>query len=202
MSDLYRTAAEVPPDDAAQTSDDIADAMAAAEARRKARQKRIEALEAEREVLLAEGDEQAEEERVAYLEQEVIDRRRQRELEREHGYNRVLSVPFNAWKPDAGPALDGGGHVQAATRFVCLLPDQRGRKFKQMQRALAHFKDDRAEQAEEVERMAKGCIRYPHPERDRAMYQATINLAPAILGNLARQMIDKVAGRESDTRKK
>lgn len=173
-----------------------------AEARRIARQKRIEALEAKREELLAEGEEQAEEERLAYLEQEVIDRGRQRELERQHGYNRVLSVPFDAWKPDAGPALDDGTHIQASTRFVCLLPDARGRQFKLMQRALARLKDDRAEQAEEVERMAKGCIRYPHPERDRAMYQATINLAPAILGNLASQMIDRVAGRERDTRKK
>jgi GNAT superfamily N-acetyltransferase len=188
MGDPYRTG-DTPPEAA---KDD---------ARRRTRQK-IEALEARREELLAEGEEQAEEERLAYLEQEVSDRERQRELEREHGYSRVLSVPFDAWKPDAGPMLDDGAHVQASTRFVCLLPEARGRQFKLMQRALARLKDDRAEQAEEVERMAKGCIRYPHPEQDRAMYQATINLAPAILGNLASQMIDKVAGRERDIRKK
>lgn len=181
-----------PLDEAAQESDDITDAIRAAEERRRERKRRFEALEEQRERLLADADEQREEEQLLYLEQEIRDRERQRELEREHGYNRVLAVPFTAWKPNVG----------AATRFVVLLPDARTRQFKIMQRAIARLKDDREEQVEEVERLARNCVRYPHPERDKKMYQATANLAPGIMGNLAKQIIDKVAGREADTRKK
>jgi hypothetical protein len=181
-----------PPDVAAQESDDFTDAIREAEKARQARKARLEELEQMRGKLLEEAEEQREEEHLLYLEQEIDDRKRQRELEREHGYNRVLAVPFSAWKPGVG----------AATRFVVLLPDARTRQFKIMQRAIARLKDDREEQVEEVERLARNCVRYPHPERDRQMFEATANLAPGIMGNLAKQIIEKVAGREVDTRKK
>jgi hypothetical protein len=184
MSDPYRTAGDTPPEEAAKDE---------AEARRKARQRRMQELDEKEERRRADEREEIEEEQLAYREQEDKDEDRRRELERKHGRNRILSVKFRkAWVPEVG----------AATRFICLLPDYRGRKLKAMQKTLAHIGDDDAEKSEEVERLVRTCILYPHPERDRDMYQATINLTPLILGNLAKQMFERVAGDEEESRKK
>lgn len=177
---------------------------AATEKRRKERQDRIRELEAEEERLRADERDQKEEEELAYREQKLKDETRRRELERKHGRMRILSVPFDAWAPNAGPELGDGKHVQAATRFICLLPEARSRRFKVMQKTLARLEDDDREgRVEEIERAAREAIVYPHPDRDRAMYQATINLTTElILGNLANQMFKAMGGREADTRKK
>lgn len=195
-SNAYREPAAVSP-----LPQDEADPVAA---RRKERQRRLRELEAAEEELRADERDQAEEEELAYREQRLKDERRRRELERKHGRKRILSVDFDAWAPDAGPQLDNGEHVQAATRFICLLPEARSRRFKIMQKTLARLDDnDREGRVEEIERAAREAIVYPHPANDRAMYQATINLTTEmILGNLANQMFKAMGGREDAARKK
>ncbi len=180
-----------------QDSNESWDAAGIESARKRAEARAAEAekLRASLDEINAERAEQQAEEEHERLRQFVQDKRRQKELEQQHGFNRVLAVPFSSWKPAVG----------AATMLVVVLPDARSNTYQRLQRAgIRHKEAGEAERiVDDVESLARACIRYPNPNdpAEKPMYLATVNLAPGILANLAKQIGDAVAGREAAAKK-
>lgn len=131
--------------------------------------------------------------RTARLEQELVDRTRLVDLEEEHGFSRVLAITYDCWEPGHG----------AATMLVVELPAARTARYKRMQ-ALINNKDTKTQaKLDAIDQLARSCVLYPSPTGEEAsVYEATIELAPGLLGNAARQIIEAVQGAANEEGKK
>jgi hypothetical protein len=119
---------------------------------------------------------------VARKRQQVVDMAALSELEEEHGHNRVLRIDIEGWKSGAG----------AATLVAVLLPERRDAKFKRFQQELNKERPDSPKRIEAADRLARSCIVYPDPKDEehggKALFEATIELAPGLLTHVANQI--------------
>lgn len=134
----------------------------------------------------------ADAEKLPRLEQEAADLERVAELEEEHGSERVLVVRLpHGWTPGRG----------AATLVAALLPETEDRKFRRWKDLAMHTRNAKAADITEAEnQFAASCIVYPDrkSEAEKAMYEATIQLAPGILGHVAAQVAEWVQGKAEE----
>lgn len=121
----------------------------------------------------------------AYETQKLLDLERLDELEEEHGYGRVLRVDLGNWR-------DGSG---AVTLMVLRLPLASEAVFKRFQQQVASDKASTAAKVEAGEVLARSCVVYPNPKTEADAYNATVEMAPGVLGNLALQIVTAVQGR-------
>lgn len=136
---------------------------------------RMKELEDEEARIEKQRDERAQAEQLPFMEQKLADMRRINELEAEHGHQRVGVAPLRRWSPGRG----------AATRIAVVVPtrsEHRYQKFQEM--ILAHRKNPNGTR-KAIEELGKFVIGYPHHERDKALYDATLELAPVMLGTAA-----------------
>jgi hypothetical protein len=121
----------------------------------------------------------------AHETQRLLDLERLDALEEEHGYGRVLKVELGTWR-------DGSG---AATMMVLRLPLASEAVFKRFQQQVSSGKASPASKLEAAEVLARSCVVYPHPKSEADAYNATVEMAPGVLGNLALQIVSAVQGR-------
>lgn len=136
---------------------------------------RLKELEDEGAAIEKQRDDRAQAERLPYMEQKIADMRRINELEAEHGHSRVAIAPLKSWSPGCG----------AATRIAVAVPKRSEHRYQKFQQQiLAHRKDPHGT-TKAIEELGRNVIVYPHHERDKALYDATLELAPVMLGTAA-----------------
>lgn len=124
----------------------------------------------------------------AFAVQEADDIERLVELEGEHGFERVLRIDLNGWKPGAG----------AATLVVARVPFASEKVYKRFEETVSKPK---AENLKAAHALAEACLVYPHRTDDAALYAATLELAPGLLTHVANQIANAVQGRAEEEKK-
>lgn len=125
-------------------------------------------------------------ERIPKLTQQADDLEALADLEVEHGSERILRIDLRGWVPGRG----------AATLVAALLPEAGDHKFKRFQQVAARGeKLKSAERVDAQESLARSCVAYPNPKDNKDLYDATVALAPGILGHVAKQIVDYVQGK-------
>lgn len=127
----------------------------------------------------------------AFAEQQANDIERMVELEEEHGFERVQRLDIGGWKPGVG----------AATMVVVRIPTSSERVFKRYQDTAAKAKDGSTTRTDAVVTLGASCIVYPHRDTDKALHDATIELAPGIIGHAGAAVINTVQGNAEEEKK-
>jgi hypothetical protein len=141
---------------------------------------RLKELEREAESIDKERTAREQAEMLPRMEQHVADMRAVNKLEAEHGHNRVGVATLKGWTPGCG----------AATLIAVVVPkrsDHRYQKFQQQ--ILAHRKNPHGT-TKAIEELGSNAIGYPHKERDRELYDATLEIAPVMLNTAADMAAD------------
>jgi hypothetical protein len=136
---------------------------------------RLKELEDEAADIERQREERQQAERLPYMEQRVADMRRINELEAEHGHGRVGKAELNGWTPDRGA-------VTMLAAVVPLRSSHRWQKFQQQ--VLAHRKNPNGS-VQAIEELGRNTLAYPHPQRDKDLFDATLEIAPAMLNTVA-----------------
>lgn len=126
------------------------------------------AIEAKREA-------RANAERLPYERQRLADLTRVNELEEEHGTYRVGVAPLRGWVPGKG----------AVTRIAVVVPTRSSHRYQKFQQQIIAHRKDPSNSVKAIEELGKMTIAYPHHERDKALYDATLELAPVMLNTAA-----------------
>lgn len=145
---------------------------------------RIAAVEARRAAARAEVA-------AAHAEQQATDLEALADLEETHGYERILRIDINGWAVGQG----------AATLVVTRVPKASEKVFKRFQETVEASKKGATASSAAAETLARSCLVYPSPESAKALYDATIDLAPGILGHVALQIVEAVQGRAEEEKK-
>lgn len=128
----------------------------------------------------------ADAEKLPRLEQQAADLEAIADLEDSHGSERILRVDLRGWVPNRG----------AATLVAALLPESGDHKFARFQQVAS--KGDKLKGSERVdaqESLARSCLAYPDPKTQKELYEATIAIAPGVLGHVAKQIVEYVQGK-------
>lgn len=169
--------------------------VAAKEAAKRAEalRRRIEEAEKKREAVAAE-------EELPYLEQRAIDLERAADLEAEYGAKRVWKMDVKGWCPKE--RVKGATH-EAATLVMVKLPLRSEGNWQRFQSEIVRYREESGTKSiPEIERLARVCMVYPHPKSDKALYDATIELAPATFTTAAALINEKAGGQAEKDRKK
>lgn len=126
----------------------------------------------------------------AFAEQQADDVERLVELEAEHGFDRVRRIDIGVWKPGFG----------AATMVVVRVPMTSEKAFKRYQDTASKAKDGEG-RTNAVITLGAVCIVYPHRDSDKALYEATIELAPGVIGHAGAEVISVVQGSAEEEKK-
>ena len=137
----------------------------------------IEEIEARRAARRAEHDK-------AHAEQYAKDFEALDKLEEEHGYERVLSVTLKGWRSGEG----------AATMIVVRVPRAREAIFKRFQQQVNSNKAGAKQKVEAAELLGSSCLLYPSKTDDPECHEATMDLAPGVLGHAAALIVEAVQG--------
>jgi hypothetical protein len=141
---------------------------------------RIAAAQAKREAIKAsEAD--------AFVEQQATDLEALVELEDEHGFDRVVRIDLTGWRPGVG----------AATMVVARVPLNSEKVFKRFEDTVSK-KDSKTSTNDAGITLARACLVYP---ADKALLDATMELAPGVLSHLGLQLIKAVQGSAEEEKK-
>lgn len=122
----------------------------------------------------------------AFAEQQLVDLEALDLLEEEHGWARVLRIDLEGWRAGSG----------STTMVVCRVPvgsDVVVKKFMQQ----VHAKDAKPAQVVAAEEEL-GNATIVYPEKGSDAYVATVEMAPAVLGHVAAQVVKVVQGRAAE----
>jgi hypothetical protein len=139
-------------------------------------------------------DQRAAKEESARELQEVIDLEAIDRLEEEHGHGRVAAAPLRGWIPGRG----------AVTRIAIVVPQRSDHSYQRFQRLILQNRRSPARAVGAIEQLARLCLRYPDPEKDKdkEAYDATLELAPVMLNTIATMAQDLAdADGEADAKK-
>jgi hypothetical protein len=114
-------------------------------------------------------------ERLPYERQRLADLKRVNELEEEHGTYRVGVAKLRGWVPGKG----------AATLVVVVVPTRSSHRYQKFQQQIIAHRKDPSSSVRAIEELGRMTIAYPHHERDKALYDATLELAPVMLNTAA-----------------
>ncbi len=143
-------------------------------------QARLKALADEQEAIEREREARAQAEKLPYEEQKTADLRRINELEAEHGQNRVGVAELNRWTPGKG----------AVTRIAVTVPLRSEHRYQKFQQQIIAHRKNPSGTTKAIEELGRNCIAYPHPERDKELYDATLEIAPVMLNTAADMAAD------------
>jgi hypothetical protein len=119
----------------------------------------------------------------SYDEQRTIDLEHIDALEEEHGHGRVVAIALRGWRP--------GG---AVTTMAFRLPVASEASFKRFQQVANSDKAPTAAKVEAAEMLGAACVVYPDRKTDKAAYDATVELAPGVLGHAANEIVIAIQG--------
>ena len=132
-----------------------------------------------------------EEHQAAYDEQQATDFARLVDLEAEHGFDRVLRINLKGWKASEGD-------TQAATLVVARIPLSSERLVKRFEDTVSKPK---AENLKALHLLAESCLIYPSRTNEKALYEATLELAPGLLSNVGHAIVEAVQGKVEEEKK-
>lgn len=121
---------------------------------------------------------------LARREQRLVDLEALDALEAEHGHERVFGVDLIGWQAGTG----------ATTMVVYRLPlssESVWRRFAQQANATNQSAQQKVDAAEALARV---CIVYPSNKDAPEMFRATVEQAAGILGNVAKQIAERLQG--------
>lgn len=131
----------------------------------------------------------------AFAEQQAADIEALVELEAEHGFERILRIDLNGWKPGMG----------AATMVVARVPLASESLFKRFEQTIAKAKPNSTEGHTAAIQLGEACIVYPPrpkpAEMAGSLYAATMELAPGVISNVALQVSKAVQGQAEEEKK-
>lgn len=145
---------------------------------------RIAAAQARRERLRAEQE-------AALKEQQATDLEALADLEAEHGFDRVLRIDLVGWKPGVG----------AAALLAVRVPEGRESVVKRFEQTVATSKERTPTNLQALKTLGEACVVYPDRKSQRDLYDATLELAPAILSKAGELVIKAVQGRGEEEKK-
>jgi hypothetical protein len=120
----------------------------------------------------------------AYTIQQADDMARLVELEEIHGFNRIVRIDIKGWRQNSG----------AATMLVVRLPERKEHRFRMFQTKLAGCKETDPKRVDIAEELASACVVYPSPQTDKALYDATLELAPGVLTHAGMEITNWLVG--------
>ena len=135
----------------------------------------LRALEERKADLQKKREARAEAEKLPYTKQEVADLERIDALEEEHGDKRVATAPLKGWTPGTG----------AVTRIAVVVPKRSDHIYQRFQRLVLQHRKNPDQSIKAIEQLARMALAYPHPERDKEAFEATLELAPVMLSTVA-----------------
>lgn len=107
-------------------------------------------------------------------------------LEELHGHDAVLSVELIKWSPGA------------TTMIVVKLPKTSEQVYKRFQHQANAKNPSASHKVDASDMLARSCAVYPHPKEDTELFDATIDIAPGLLGYVAQQIVDSVQGKAEE----
>lgn len=125
----------------------------------------------------------------AFAEQQATDLEALFELETEHGFDRVVRIDLNGWKPGAG----------AATMVVVVVPTGTDKSYLRFQETAAKAKPQSTTVMNAATLLASVCMVYPAPKSD--LLAATLELAPGIMVHAGQQIAKVVEGKAEEEKK-
>lgn len=138
--------------------------------------------------LLAKREEQRLVEAAAHADQELTDLEALVDLEAVHGFDRVLRIDLKGWKPGAG----------AATLVAIRVPMKSESFFRRFESKVSKPKADTLAAMHEL---AEGCVVYPDREKQKDLYEATVELAPGVITMAADLIVKAVQGKADEEKK-
>ncbi len=127
----------------------------------------------------------------AYEEQLLADMTALVDLEEEHGFERTVRVDLGSWKSGVG----------AATMVVARIPGRGSDMFKRYEQSIARAKSGTTDMLNAAHQLAESCLVYPSKKAAPELYEATMELAPGVLTNLALQVSKAVQGHAEEEKK-
>jgi len=127
----------------------------------------------------------------AALPQRIADQRRLNELKLEHGADGVCFVRIRGYRPGV------------ATMVVALRPTgkQGSAYIKRFTSTVTSDTASNATKQDAQQQLAKPHIQYPHPERDKELFDATLDFAPLILNGVAAEIMKAATAQEKEAGK-
>ena len=116
--------------------------------------------------------------------QHVADMAEVLRLEEEHGYEAVEVVQLARWAPGA------------TTLVAAKIPRASDNFFKRYRQTAGSDKASAGTKIDAGDQFSRSCLLYPHPKNQVELFEATINVAPGLLGHVALQLVLAVQGRE------
>ena len=126
----------------------------------------------------------------ARTEQEANDMERVAELEEEHGFGRIRTIPFDGWEAGRG----------AATLVAVRIPLSSEKHFRRYQDTAAKAKDGQGRTAAVIT-LGASCLVYPDRNTEKELYDGTIELADGVIGHAGAVVIDVVQGNAAAEKK-
>jgi len=128
---------------------------------------------------------------LAHAEQLALDMERLASLEEEHGFERVQRFDVPAWNPGEG----------AATMVIARIPRAKEAIVKRFEQTSARAKEGDGKILDAGHVLARSCIVYPNETTERALYDATMELAAAMLSHVGVQVMKLVQGKAEEEKK-
>ena len=128
---------------------------------------------------------------LAHAEQQFADLERLASLEEEHGFERVQRFDVPAWNPGEG----------AATMVLARVPRAKEAIVKRFEQTAAKAKDGDGKILEAGHLLARSCIVYPSERDEKELYEATMDLAAAMLSHVGVQIMKLVQGKAEEEKK-
>ena len=145
-------------------------------------------IQERRDAIAAKREGQRKTESQAHALQELTDLEAIVELEAGHGYDRVLPVKLNGWKPDEG----------AATHIAVRVPMRREQTYKRFE---AQTSKPKADLPAALHLLAESCVVYPDRKAQKELYENTMELAPGILSKAGGLIVKAVEGNADEEKK-
>lgn len=127
----------------------------------------------------------------AYAEQQASDIEALVDLESEHGFDRVLRIDLVGWKPGSG----------ASTLVAARIPLGSEKVIKRFEDTVAKSKERTTANLTAMQTVGLSCIVYPDREKQKELYDATIELAPAIVSKVGELVVKAVHGKAEEEKK-
>ena len=130
-------------------------------------------------------------EALAFAEQQATDIEALVDLEGEHGFERIIRIDIDGWKPGVG----------AATMVVIRVPLSSEKVFKRFQDTFAKAKEGSTTKSDAGITLGRACVVYPSEKTDKALFDATIELADGVLAHAGGQIVGRLQGSAEEEKK-
>lgn len=124
----------------------------------------------------------------AHADQQAADMERVADLEEAEGFDRILRINLNGWKAGVG----------AATLVAARVPLSSERYVKRFEETVSKPK---SENLKALHALASACLIYPSAKDEKALYDATMELAPGLLTNVGTAIVQAVQGNVEEEKK-